>query len=90
MSQVGLKVVSWVCSEDFHDNDDIPMDSWTEDDPKPCFYVGAWADSLDFIGKSNHIAVDQQLNPQRHYFVFNSVPDTMAGIEEAITEWAQR
>ena len=83
------KVLSWTCSEDLVDADNICMDSWSEDSPLPVFYVGAWCDGLDFLGTSHHMAVDQRHNPHRHSFVFSFVPDTLADVKKAIIEWAQ-
>ena len=84
----GLKVIGWVGSEDLNDPDTIPTRSWSGDESLPCYYIGAWKDGLDFLGKDNEFASEQRSQPQRHFFVFNQIPLTLAGIEEAIKEWA--
>lgn len=85
---MGLRVIEWVGSEEFNDSDDIPMSSWSDDKPLPCYFIGAYEDGLDFLGKDHELVIDQRDQPQRHFFVFNQIPLTLAGVEEAIKEWA--
>ena len=83
-----LRVISWVCSEDLVDSDAMCMDSWTKENPLPCYFIGGWCDGFNFLGVDHHIAVDQNCNPQRHSFTFNFVPKTLADVEKAIAKWA--
>jgi hypothetical protein len=83
----GLRVIETVSTHDLDDADDIPMSSWTEEEPLPCFYIGAWQDGFNFLG-NHEICKNQFQNPQRWFFVFNSIPDTLADVEKAIQQWA--
>lgn len=86
---MGLRVIEHISTAETNDPDDIPMSSWTEEEPLPCFYLGAWQDSFHFLG-SHPLCKEQFQRPQRWFFVFNTIPKTLADVEKAIQEWAQR
>jgi hypothetical protein len=86
---VGLRVVAHMTSEDMNDPDMLPDDSWSEDEPLPCYYLGAWEDSLGFLG-NHELCKEQVERPQRWFFVFNIIPDTLADVEKAIQKWAHQ
>ena len=84
-----LKVIAYIDTHCLNDADDIPMESWREDEKVPCYYLGAYEDSLDFLDENNEFAEEQREDPKRMFFVFNTIPDTLAAIEKAIETWTQ-
>jgi hypothetical protein len=85
---MSLKVIAHIASEDLYDPDALPDVSWSEDNPVPCYFLGAWADSLDFLGKRHQLRIEQNEFPERWLFIFNLLPKSIEDIERAIKEWA--
>lgn len=81
-----LKVIAFITSRDTQDPDGVPMVSWSEYNPVPCFYLGAFSDSLDFLPDGNDSREEQEADPARWFFVFNTIPATESDILSAISQ----